>query len=553
MRPKSQERCPGCKAIARTVLILTAALTPAFVLNAVGDDASNRERAQAVARLGEELFNREWVAGDARTQGGDGLGPVYNETSCVACHNLGGAGGAGPSNKNIVILSAIAQVSAGSVRLNSPPRVKPGSEKSPVLASMFAFVRAENERLAKRSGERPTSLPPGSDRVTTRAPQLASSRDDTNVEGHPGLISSTSVTLHRFGTDPAYESWRSELLGLGKLPRPLRISDEQTGNQRFGPDPRDVSAALSNEMMARGRSLRGTIRIGQFVVASSERNTTPLFGSGLIDAIPDAVIEAAAAAQAASKTFPDINGRISRLPDGKIGRFGWKGQMASLEDFVLTACAVELGLEVPGHHQSSDPLAGDKKAPGLDLSAHECSALTSYVASLPTPVERAPTTKDEKARIAAGRSLFTSIGCATCHRPEMGTVAGLYSDLLLHDMGPSLGGTGSYGSRSAESIGSGPIASRSQRGGAFPREGGANRQRVAHTAPLGNSRFRPISSRRSSDHARTGDRHSRRRRATVSGGFCGLGAKREVDAHDVSQIPRCSDHLVGPPRFALSL
>ena len=67
--------------------------------------------------------------------------------------------------------------------------------------------------------------------------------------------------------------------------------------------------------------------------------------------------------------FPEIKGRVSRLKDGRIGRFGWKGQTASLEDFVLTACAVELGLEVPGHHQAGLPIASKSAAaaPGLDL------------------------------------------------------------------------------------------------------------------------------------------------------------------------------------------
>ena len=38
----------------------------------------------------------------------DGLGPVYNDTSCVACHNLGAPGGAGPDNKSVDILTAVA-------------------------------------------------------------------------------------------------------------------------------------------------------------------------------------------------------------------------------------------------------------------------------------------------------------------------------------------------------------------------------------------------------------------------------------------------------------
>ena len=57
-------------------------------------------------RLGRELFERAWVKGDPRTHGGDGLGPVFNGQSCVACHNLGGTGGAGPIDRNIEIATA---------------------------------------------------------------------------------------------------------------------------------------------------------------------------------------------------------------------------------------------------------------------------------------------------------------------------------------------------------------------------------------------------------------------------------------------------------------
>ena len=51
--------------------------------------------------LGREIFNREWLPSDARSHGGDGLGPVYNDSSCVACHNSGGSGGGGPSGTMI--------------------------------------------------------------------------------------------------------------------------------------------------------------------------------------------------------------------------------------------------------------------------------------------------------------------------------------------------------------------------------------------------------------------------------------------------------------------
>ena len=38
-----------------------------------------------------------------------------------------------------------------------------------------------------------------------------------------------------------------------------------------------------------------------------------------------------------------------------------------------------------------------------------------------------------------------AVGCAACHVPKLGNVDGVYSDLLLHDMGPELGDVGQYG------------------------------------------------------------------------------------------------------------
>ena len=48
--------------------------------------------------------------------------------------------------------------------------------------------------------------------------------------------------------------------------------------------------------------------------------------------------------------------------------------------------------------------------------------------------------------MADGRLLFAEVGCASCHTPSLGEVRGIYSDLLLHDMGQILGDAGvSYG------------------------------------------------------------------------------------------------------------
>ena len=125
--------------------------------------------------------------------------------------------------------------------------------------------------------------------------------------------------------------------------------------------------------------------------------------------------------------------------------------MPTLREFVLTACAVELGLEVPDHRQAGDPLEPDARAKGLDLTAGECDALVAFVASLPAPSRQVPTGVAEADAIREGERAFAAIGCATCHTPDLGEVAGIYSDLLLHDMGADLGDTGSYGAFRPES------------------------------------------------------------------------------------------------------
>lgn len=175
----------------------------------------------------------------------------------------------------------------------------------------------------------------------------------------------------------------------------------------------------------------------------TQRNPTALFGAGLIDAIPVSVIETAA--QAKHPNFPEIKGHVSQLEQGQIGRFGWKAQTPNLEDFVLNACALELGLDVLGHPQAGLPHKPSYRAAKADMTRDECAALVAFVRSLPAPARRLPERPASRATIAVGEKLFATVGCAACHRPTLGAVHGIYSDLLLHDLGPSLADTGRYG------------------------------------------------------------------------------------------------------------
>ncbi len=56
---------------------------------------------------GAEIFSRKWISHDPRSGEGDGLGPLHNASSCVACHNQGGVGGGGDNEHNVDLLSVV--------------------------------------------------------------------------------------------------------------------------------------------------------------------------------------------------------------------------------------------------------------------------------------------------------------------------------------------------------------------------------------------------------------------------------------------------------------
>ncbi len=310
------------------------------------------------ARSGEILFNHEWEVNDPLCPNGDGLGPVFNARSCVACHHQGGPGGGGAAEHNVTTFTMPSAVA------DAPPR--------------------------------------------------------------QGVV-------HTFATDSRFQE-RFTLLDP-RLPDVSQLKLEQTPRANHAGD----------QLISGVRFDRGVSNI-----LLSQRNTPALFGAGLIDSIPDKVIIANERRQrvrfgmALSNTEMVPVGRAHRLPDGQIGRFGWKAQTARLADFVQAACANELGLGNPTNAQPQSMAQLGYSAPGLDLSQSQCDDLTAFVAALPRPVEKLPAAQERQ--VHNGKALFTKIGCADCHTPTLGSVSGIYSDLLLHRMGMELEGSGeSYG------------------------------------------------------------------------------------------------------------
>jgi CxxC motif-containing protein (DUF1111 family) len=183
----------------------------------------------------------------------------------------------------------------------------------------------------------------------------------------------------------------------------------------------------------------------------SQRNTPALFGANLIDAVPDELIIANERAERLNWGLSDSDtddypvGRALRLVDGHVGRFGWKAQTTTLGGFVRAACANELGLGNPSQAQPVSMSKREYRAPGLDLTDEQCDQLTAFVATLGRPREEIPASPAEARYAADGKKRFNTIGCTDCHKPDVGPAKGIYSDLLLHRMGQTLVGGGTYG------------------------------------------------------------------------------------------------------------
>jgi CxxC motif-containing protein (DUF1111 family) len=190
------------------------------------------------------------------------------------------------------------------------------------------------------------------------------------------------------------------------------------------------------------------------------RIPTPVFGAGLIEQVPDRVILANQASNGLLKRALGISGRVNRNGnDGTIARFGWKAQNKSLLLFSGEAYNVEMGItnelfqnerdETPACQFATVPntVTATNAATGAEtISAIEKFAFFMRFLAPPTP---SPSSPGGAFSITRGRQTFTSTGCALCHTPTLKTgnatvaalnnrEAHLFSDLLVHAMGPRL-------------------------------------------------------------------------------------------------------------------
>jgi CxxC motif-containing protein (DUF1111 family) len=184
-------------------------------------------------------------------------------------------------------------------------------------------------------------------------------------------------------------------------------------------------------------------------VQLSLRLPPPVFGVGLIEAIPDGVLEGLA--DEGDADGDGISGRPNwvEVPEFfagggvRVGRFGRKGGVASLAQQVAEAYLQDMGITSDFFPFEANFGPGDGVA-DPEISSSEVLKAVSYVRMLSPPAKGEATE-----RVLGGQEVFRRVGCEKCHVPMLRTGASreaafdqievwLYSDLLLHDMGEGL-------------------------------------------------------------------------------------------------------------------
>jgi CxxC motif-containing protein (DUF1111 family) len=191
------------------------------------------------------------------------------------------------------------------------------------------------------------------------------------------------------------------------------------------------------------------------VTVIARRTPIPLFGAGLVEAIPDETL--LALEDPIDRNRDGVSGRAGVIVDvatgqRRIGRFGWKAQHATLLAFGADAYRNEMGI-------TNDLFPNEVSFGVSDAQMRVCDRI-------PDPEDRrdpatrrrgidnfesfmkflAPIPRAQMSGSADGERVFAAIGCTSCHVPVLTTAPSshpafdrrpvpLFSDLLLHDIG----------------------------------------------------------------------------------------------------------------------
>lgn len=360
----------------------------------------------------------------------DGLGPVFNNADCNSCHQRDGR--------------------------NSTPMVQIGKDRIKLGSEAGLFLR-----ISKAPAE-PCTL--GTEANNYCAP--------IGVPNFGGQL------FHR-GVLKARPDWEDNLFG-GQADVYLSYETKLVTY----PDGTSITLKkplfdVENPYDAPGETLNSanvTSELLQDDVLMGWRNGLPVFGLGLLEAIPEADILALVdiddadgdkISGRANFVFDAVKAQAGDLNPVSLGRFGWKANTPSVRVQSLGALRGDIGITNPlfpdesivgtALHDSyltrtgfTDTGEDENGAP--EASAEFSDSVVFYAETLAVPARRNISSPD----VREGARLFEQLNCTGCHKASFvtkstGSIGGLpmaealkgqtiypFTDMLLHDMGDEL-------------------------------------------------------------------------------------------------------------------
>jgi CxxC motif-containing protein (DUF1111 family) len=328
---------------------------------------------------GDRAFEAVFVTPPAEIN--PGLGPLFNNASCVGCHISDGRG-------------------------------------MPVKSQLLVRVSlaAEEGAIANEAEEPVAAGGKNKDRKVIFATHPEASVTLGNAPSVPGLgtqIQDQAV----YGYSPEAD---------------VEISWQELSGKYGDGTPYQLRSPKIQITLPDGRSLPSN-------VLTSPRIPPPVFGVGLLEAIPEKTILALADPE--DKNNDGISGRPNMVWDANkqavtLGRFGHKANNPNLLQQTAAAYVNDMGV--------TNPLFPEKDG-ASDIDDRILKSATFYTQTLAVPAR----TLTENSQVKQGEKLFARANCASCHVAELRTgkheIATLtnqtiyaYTDLLLHDLGPGL-------------------------------------------------------------------------------------------------------------------
>ena len=183
----------------------------------------------------------------------------------------------------------------------------------------------------------------------------------------------------------------------------------------------------------------------------SPRLAPPVFGLGLLEAVPEALI--LSLQDPADLNNDGIRGKANYVWDPatqstQLGRFGWKANTALLLTQTAAAYNQDMGITTVlfPKESSSGQKQDDKLNDDPEISATVLHSVAYYVQTLGVPARRNVSDR----QVLRGKEIFNAAKCISCHTETLTTGTNVafpqisnqvihpYTDMLLHDMGRGL-------------------------------------------------------------------------------------------------------------------